>query len=127
MWFDLLLILSFAWNGLVLGLASLLNVHFFLAQKLGYIRSWIAVLLLLVLCGFGIYLGRFLRWNSWDAFTDPLSIIGSSFRVLSDPSNKLNATGFTIIFTGLLAVSYLFFVGMISPFHGRKENDRTLR
>lgn len=121
LWFDLLLILAFAWSGLMLGLASLLNVHLFLKKLLGEMRAWMIVILLLFLCGFGTYLGRFLRWNSWDAFTDPVHILKTSFGILANPLHEPHAIGFTLIFSGLLVVSYFFFVGMLAPFRGSNE------
>lgn len=117
LWFDLLLILAFAWSGLMLGLASLLNVHLFFKRIAGAGRAWAAVLVLLFLSGFGIYLGRFLRWNSWDAFVDPLSILEASISIILNPLDNAHATGFTLIFSGLLMACYLFFIGMtgLSP------------
>lgn len=114
-WFDMLLILSFAWSGLVLGLASLFNVHAFLKSSFGSVKAWLAVLVVQGLCGFGIYLGRFLRLNSWDAFTDPLATFRTSCSIVLHPFANIHATGFTLIISGFLLASYLFFAGVMMP------------
>lgn len=108
LWFDLLLLLSFAWSGLLAGLASLANVHGLLLRAIGKMRAWISVSGLLLLCGFGIYLGRFLRWNSWDAFMNPVPVLKTSFTVL----RSTNAIAFTLIFSGFLLVTYLTLFSM---------------
>ena len=71
LWYDLLLIFSFAWNGLVVGFTSLWIVQTVIAGRWGQWLSWLIVAGTLALSGFGIYLGRFLRWNSWDLLTNP--------------------------------------------------------
>ena len=75
MWFDLLLILSFAWTGLIFAFLSLSHIEELLESKLS--RNWIAALssCLLLIGGFGIYLGRYLRWNSWDIINNPFGLL----------------------------------------------------
>jgi len=70
-WYDLGLILSCAWNGLMLGYASLLEMQNLVRRRLGAGLGWAFVMVALVLSSFGIYLGRYLRWNSWDVLTNP--------------------------------------------------------
>ena len=65
-WFDLIIILSFAWTGLAYGFISLIDIADYLAKYMK--RSTLSILTagLLFMTSFGIYLGRFQRWNSWD-------------------------------------------------------------
>lgn len=74
-WFDLILILCFAWTGLLFGFLSLWDIEKILGRKLRihFVRG-ISVALLFA-GSFGIYLGRYLRWNSWDILREPLDII----------------------------------------------------
>jgi uncharacterized membrane protein len=70
-WFDLLLLFSFAWNGILLTYLLLLNVEKFLAFKIGKYPTIVTLFFIFLLCAFGIYLGRYLRWNSWDIISNP--------------------------------------------------------
>jgi len=70
-WFDVLLLASFAINGLLLGFASLAMVQQSVRRRWGPVWGWLLAFVALGLCGYGIYLGRFLRWNSWDVLDSP--------------------------------------------------------
>ena len=63
-WYDILLLFSAALNGLLLGLSSLLTVERFLLNRYGSKISGIIMLCSFFLCSFGVYIGRYLRWNS---------------------------------------------------------------
>jgi uncharacterized membrane protein len=106
MWFDLMLVVSGAWNGILLCMISLFKVERFL--KSVYRHRFINVLmfLLLIPCGYGIYIGRFLRYNSWDVFTDPLGIIKTSTHHLHHPFQSLNVWLFTFVFAAFLSIVY---------------------
>lgn len=110
LWYDLLLIFSFAWNGLILGFTSLWIVQGVIEQMVGRFLSWLVVLGTLVTSGFGIYLGRFLRWNSWDVLTDPRALAGDIYVRLVDPLAHPQTLAVTILFSGFLTVTYLTFV-----------------
>ena len=75
-WYDLALLLSCAGTGLLVGYLSLIDVQTIAARRVGQTWSWIFALVSLVLSGFAIYLGRFLRWNSWDVLIDPTRLFG---------------------------------------------------
>ena len=62
---------SFAWTGLVLGFASLYLMQMIWERAVGAVWSWLGVIGALALASFGVYLGRFLRFNSWDALVHP--------------------------------------------------------
>ena len=106
LWFDLVLILSFAWNGLLLGFISLLEVQRILGAYIG--KAWIStfIVALMVLCGFGIYLGRYPRWNSWDVINSPVALFGSIFRLLLHPFQNTRMIGVTFFFSLFLIVVY---------------------
>lgn len=105
-WLDLMLILSFAWSGLIMGLISLLYVQDVVEKHWNTWAGWALALSSIVACSFGIYLGRILRWNSWDLFSRPAELFGditSSFSgPITDPS-----WGITVGFSGLLMMAYL--------------------
>ena len=74
LWFDWALILSFAWTGLVYGFSSLADIELILTEKFTKLNVTLLIIAFLFLSGFGVYIGRFLRWNSWDILNDPFSI-----------------------------------------------------
>src|SRR5687768_15042246 len=74
-WFDMLLINWFAWTGLLLGIFSLFLMHDIVRRMIGRWAGWFFVLSVSLLSGLGIYLGRFLRWNSWDLLFRPLELL----------------------------------------------------
>src|SRR5579859_1051914 len=65
-WIDLVLVLLCAMTGLVLGFVSLFLMQSVVRRRLGQAASWMFIAIVAGLSGFGIYLGRFLRFNSWD-------------------------------------------------------------
>lgn len=70
-WVDFTIILTCAFIGLVLGFISLYLMHAVVAQRYGSVKGWLFVIGAAGLSSFGIYLGRFLRLNSWDIITQP--------------------------------------------------------
>lgn len=70
-WFDAFLIFLFAANGLLLGILSMVDVYTILKGKWNTALASISIIIISFLSGFGIYLGRYLRWNSWELFTQP--------------------------------------------------------
>lgn len=65
LWFDLALIFSFAWNGILLGIASIRQMERILMCKWPGLREWQFVYPMMLLNALGIYIGRYLRYNSW--------------------------------------------------------------
>lgn len=74
MWIDLFTIASFAWTGLCLGYVSLCLMQEVVRARLGRVVGWLFVLTMLALGSLGIYMGRCLRWNSWDVLRHPLEL-----------------------------------------------------
>src|SRR5882757_8524613 len=87
-WFDLILFVSIAWTGCFLGLVSLFLMQEIVRRAAGSTVSWLFALAALGLSGFGIYLGRFLRWNSWDLLFTHTRIIGSLLEGLRHPVDR---------------------------------------
>jgi len=65
----------------------------------------------LSLSGFGIYLGRFERWNSWDLLTHPGGLLADALRHLTNPT----AVQLTAVFTLMLTLVYHTFVSFLQP------------
>ena len=109
LWYDLLLIFSYAWNGLVVGFTSLWIVQAVIAQRWGQWLSWLIVAGTLAVSGFGIYLGRFLRWNSWDLLTNPHLLASDIFHQISNPLAHPRTVVMTVLFSSFLTLAYLTF------------------
>lgn len=89
-WFDLLLLLSFAWNGLLFGIVSLRMIEEILYMLKGRTFSFLVIFGVMWLNAFGIYIGRFLRYNSWDVVTQPFSLFSDMAAMLLYPfDNKM--------------------------------------
>lgn len=106
-WYDLALIFSVAWSGLILGFLSLMQVHHFLNQKFGQEKSWIMISLIQLLCAYGIYLGRYERYNSWDIVTNPFSLLNEILDLFIHPLSHPRTIGVTLVFSVVLMLSYL--------------------
>ena len=109
-WSDTLLLFSCAFAGLIVGLYSLHLVHKILSQSFSFFKSWSIIIISLILTGFGIYLGRVQRWNSWDLFTNPFNLIHDIFVQLSNPQ----AIKMTLGFSALLFIVYYMLRSVIS-------------
>lgn len=105
-WFDLMLFFSFAWTGLMLGFLSLQEVELFLKKRIGRWKSNLLICVALLLCGFGVFLGRFQRWNSWDLVTNPGPLISDLIDIICHPINHSGTLGLAVVISGLLALSY---------------------
>ncbi len=109
-WYDIGLLLLFAWTGCFLGVTSLAMMQGVVRRRLGAITSWIFVILTLGLSGVGIYLGRFLRFNSWDIFLRPGHLIGNVFEAVVNPMAHQRAIGVSLMFSMFMLVCYVTFV-----------------
>lgn len=107
LWYDTLLILSFCWNGLIIGFISIYNVHEELKKRKGEFKSWVFILAVILLCGFGIYLGRYLRWNSWDILVNPLELFKDILNRIIHPFAHIRTWSITFSYSLFLIVGYL--------------------
>jgi uncharacterized membrane protein len=111
-WYDMLLLTTFAWTGVFLAMASLRTMQRLVKSCLGLIVSWLFAAVALGLTSLGIYLGRFERWNSWDLLFHPRSILADIATRFADPLDNLRFFGFTLLFTAFLVVCYLMFASL---------------
>lgn len=107
LWYDLLLLLSAAGTGLFLGLLSLRHVHERLREWLGGRRAWLIVAGVVFLSAFGVYLGRFARWNSWDVIAAPWALAWDIARRVLMPWQHLRTWAVTLGFGTLLLLAYV--------------------
>lgn len=105
-WFDLLLIFSFTWNGILCGIISLRRVEIILALLRGKSFSIFLVFGVMWLSAFGIYIGRFLRFNSWDIITDPFSLAAEILDMVIHPFDNTYTWGMTLCYAVFMTLLY---------------------
>ena len=114
LWYlDLLILSSFAWTGLCLGYLSLYLMQGLVQSRFGRPTSWAFAVGVLGVSSFGIYLGRFSRWNSWDVLRNPIGLAVDSVRSLNPMTNPATLAFTATIFLFLL-ISYCALFAMTS-------------
>ncbi len=106
-WVDLSLILLCALTGLVLGFVSLYLMQSVVAQMFGRAASWFFIGAVAALSGFGIYLGRFLRFNSWDVLFKPWQLYQGIGNWVADPLANSTSLAFPLLFATFVFITYL--------------------
>jgi uncharacterized membrane protein len=106
-WVDLTLILLCAFTGLVLGFVSLYLMQSVVARLYGRAAGWFFVAAVAGLSSFGVYLGRFLRFNSWDVLLQPVKLYHGINRWASDPLASVNSFAFPVFFATFLFIAYV--------------------
>lgn len=108
-WIDLLIISSFACSGLLLFYVSLLDMKTILRN---YIKRNIldySTFGIIFLSGFGVYLGRFLRYNSWEILSNPKYLLNDIINIIIQPINQKGAWLFTLLFGSFLTIGFWMF------------------
>ena len=110
--FEGLLIGTAASTGLLLGFMSLYLIQAIVRRAAGARYAWLFVFVALGLSSVGVYLGRVLRWNSWDVFVRPGSLLEELAGALVDPLAHPRPITVTILFTSFLLASYAVFYSL---------------
>ena len=97
---------AFAWTALVLGFVSLYLMQMVARRVVGPVWAWVGVVGALGLASFGVYLGRFVRFNSWDALVRPRSVARVIRDQLENPFAHPRLAATLIVLTGFLTVAY---------------------
>jgi uncharacterized membrane protein len=108
-WYNLLIVMSCTWNALVMGLLSLNDIQNVISEKFNKWIAWIVIVTSVFLGAFGIYIGRILRWNSWDLFFDTRSLLSDISDRVTNPGAHGRTIGITIFYGLFLLITYLFF------------------
>jgi uncharacterized membrane protein len=101
-WFDVALLTTFGWTGLMLGFVSVYLVQAVARRLAGAFAGWACALGALGVSGVGIYLGRYLRWNSWDLLVQPAAVLRDSAARLDSPQ----LIGMSLVMAAFLTVAY---------------------
>lgn len=107
--FDIVLMGLLVFTGFILGIASLFLIHRQLLARLNPLKSYLLIELAIATSSFAIYLGRDLRWNSWDVIKNPGGVIVNVSDRIVDPFGSPRALNVTLLFFILISVVYLAF------------------
>jgi uncharacterized membrane protein len=123
LWYDALMLSSFAWTGLLLGFASLYVMQAAWGQLVRPAYSWLGVAVVLALASFGVYLGRFMTFNSWDALLHPGRVLDVIRTQVENPLTDPRLAESLVVLTISLGVGYVVlytFAGL----HSKLESSR---
>lgn len=112
LWLDVLMIASFAINGLILFFLSLKDFEQLLDTFFNKNVKHVIIISTCFLTGFGMYLGRFLRFNSWDLIQTPEALISEMFDIITSPAQHFEAWVFTASFGCFLVFTYYLILNL---------------
>lgn len=115
-WFDVFLLSTFAWLGMWLGLLSLFMLHRAVVIRYGRLTGWGFALTALLLSSVGVYVGRVLRWNSWEVFIRPGNLL--------EEARTITGNG-PVLFVGLVFLFSIAAYAMITAFAGSTDGRRS--
>jgi uncharacterized membrane protein len=104
--YDIVMFTSFIFNGLVAGFMSLFLVHRELLRRFDPRKTHAVIVGILLSCSFAIYLGRSLRWNSWDVLVNPAGLLFDVSDRVVNPGAHPQSFVTTITFFLLLSSMY---------------------
>lgn len=122
-WYDVMLLIWFAFTGLMLGMVSLFLMQEIIRREFGRWVGWGFVAIVSLLTSAGVYVGRFLRWNSWDIFSNPAGMAQYTLQSAQDPS--LQSIGFTSLFGAFFLFLYITLYTFGHLLLERQKNEGT--
>ncbi|KAM9862176.1 hypothetical protein ACI1US_01926 [Leucobacter sp. BZR 635] len=117
LWYDIILVISLAMSGVINTIVNvfvaqmLYGVVMFDDRALSFFRprSMILLVTVLLLIGLGMYLGRYLRLNSWDV-QHPIAFVRKVVAHFRERGNALACLGFTLTYAIFIGILYLTIV-----------------
>ncbi len=119
--FDVVLMVSYIFNGYVFGFMSLYLIHEELLKRLKSRQAHSIIAGVILVCSFAIYLGRYLRWNSWDVIIHPIGILFDISDRFINPAAHPQTFSTTITFFMLIGSMYLVVYELVNLLR-RKAN-----
>src|SRR5829696_3178515 len=110
LWYDVIIVVWCSWTGMLLGVISLYLMQDIIIRTFGRATGWIFVFVISALSSFGIYIGRFVRLNSWDILQNPAETAQEILGIVVDPSRRLAAftLGYSTFFIFVFLLLYSF-------------------
>ncbi len=113
LWFDMALLFLSACTGLFLGLLSVYNMQITIKKKSSKTIARIVSGGVFFSAGFGVYIGRYLRWNSWDLMMQPLPLFRDFMRNITDLHSLWQILSIAFLFFVIQLILYLFFIEIV--------------
>ena len=111
-WVDLMVILPCALTGLVVGFISLYVMHLIVTRVAGQMAGWGFIAGVAGLSSFGVYLGRFLRFNTWDVLVQPVKLYQGVGTWAANPLSNATSYAFPVLFAAFLFIAYVMLYGL---------------
>ncbi len=108
-WYDLLLLITFSINGLFLYFSSLIKMFRLILINYSVKTATFIIYSAIFLSSFGVYLGRYLRWNSWEIVQEPFGLLQDIFYRIINPYSHPKTWGITFGYSILFGMLFWFF------------------
>ncbi len=118
LWYDVIILIWFSWTGFLLGIISLYFMHEIVRHAFGRLVGWTFIVVVSGLSSFGVYLGRFIRCNSWDILQNPSEFAVYTLGWVIKPRMGM------LVFTALFTIFSLFIYITLYAF-GHLMQERT--
>lgn len=115
LWYDVIIVVWCSWTGTLLGVISLYLMQDIVTRTFGRWVGWVFVFVISAASSFGIYIGRFVRLNSWDILQNPAETAFEILGLVVDPSMRLAA--FTILYTFFFLFVFLLLYSFSHMLH----------
>lgn len=119
--FDAVLLFSFTLNGLLLGFLSTSMIHRELNKRFDKNIASTMVAGIFLACSFAIYLGRYLRWNTWDVLINPAGLLFDVSDRFINPGAHGETFSTTALFFVFFSVTYLTVQELVSIAKSEKK------
>lgn len=106
LWYDGMMLFAYALAGVMVSAYTTIAIVRVISDKRPQRLVWYG--LISILSAFGIYLGRYIRWNTWDIVTRPLDLFANIFEVLGTQINQ------PVFYLTMIFFTLLSFIGIVS-------------
>lgn len=104
---DIVMLLAFTFNGFILGYLSIYTIHKLLLKRVKTMTAHTIIALVFLACSFAIYLGRYLRWNTWDIVINPAGLLFDVSDRFINPAAHVQTFLTTALFFVLIGAFYV--------------------
>jgi uncharacterized membrane protein len=120
-WYDAVLLFASSFIGIVMAFISLRKAEIYLKTIFNKFLVSPCMAGILFLGSFGVYLGRFQRWNSWDVVNNPLLLGVDILSIIAHPLQNYKVWAITLLFTAIYSLLYLFIKMLPQAFSENKN------